>query len=176
MGRLLGIKMTLFAARPAVRSALLLAAAIVIPVLILMRGSTPALACTRPPGGLIRFSVADRTLRSPVVLVGTVTSVQPPGFSSYQTATVEVEHYIKGDGPKDVKIGNLGSSALCKSSVQTGSHAIFFARGEPGDGLMAQYAGQLTPLLARTLITSLKPERPLKVSSRQLRPLRLRQR
>jgi hypothetical protein len=131
------------AARAPTRTVLFIATAIVIPVALLLSGSTPAIACTPPAGGPIRLSVADRTISAPVVLVGTVTSVDdsPGGPNFLQTATVEVEDYIKGDGPAEVKIGNFGHSSLCMTSVRAGQRAIFFARGEPGEGLSAKGTG-----------------------------------
>jgi len=87
------------AAKPPVRTMPVMTAVIVIPVALLLNGSTPAVICTPPAGSPIRFSVADRTTSAPVVLVGPATSIDngPSGPDFLQTATVEVEDYIKGD-------------------------------------------------------------------------------
>ena len=128
-----------FAARLPARWLLTVFAVTAVPAALLMSSSTPASACTPPPGGLTRYSVADRTLRAPVVLVGKITSVEG---DQIQTATIEVEEYIKGDGPPEVEIANFGPTSLCLSPVRQDLRAIFFARGEPGKGLNANYTGQ----------------------------------
>ena len=105
-----------------------------------MISGNSALACTPPAGGPIRYSVTERTLAAPVVLVGTVSSVDgDPRNSNIQMATARVEEYLKGNGPSEVEIGNFGPTSLCLSEVRQGLRAIFFAWGDP---LNARYMCQ----------------------------------
>jgi hypothetical protein len=128
------------ATRPPVRNVLFVAAGTAIPVALFMISSNSALARTPPAGGPIRYSVTERTLAAPVVLVGTVGSVDgDPSNSNIQMVTVRVEEYLKGYGPSEVEIGNFGPTSLCLSEVRQGLRAIFFAWGDP---LNARYMGQ----------------------------------
>lgn len=91
----------------------------------------PAFACTQPVGGHPVISVAERTQRTAIVLVGTVTAVAKAApNTAFETATIEVQQYLKGTGGTTVQITGFGSSAMCLASVFAGQQYLFFA--EPG--------------------------------------------
>ncbi len=96
-------------------------------------------ACTPPAGGLPKFTVADRTEAAEIVLEGTVASLTDEDIIS---ATVDVQQYFKGQGPATVDISGFGPSSLCLSRVGTGDRLIFYARGDPSNGLSAHYLSQ----------------------------------
>ena len=93
-------------------------------------------ACSPPAGGFPKFTVADRTEAAEIVLEGTVASVTDEDIFS---ATVDVQQYFKGQGPATVDISGFGPSSLCLSRVGTGDQLIFYARGDPSNGLSAHY-------------------------------------
>lgn len=96
-------------------------------------------ACTPPAGGLPKFTVADRTEAAEIVLEGTVASLTDEDIFS---ASVDVQQYFKGQGPGTVNISGFGPSSLCLSRVGTGDRLIFYARGDPSNGLSAHYVSQ----------------------------------
>jgi hypothetical protein len=111
----------------------------------LLLAPAPAYACTPPPGGLPRLTPADRTNRAQVVLEGTVSATsntELTGAPVPDTATVDVVQYLKGSGPAQVTITGFGPSSLCRSEVQVGNRLIFYASGDPAQGLQAFYASQ----------------------------------
>jgi len=60
----------------------------------------------------------------------------------YITAVVVVHQYLKGDGPGLVRISGFGTGAGdCLSSAFPKDHLIFFANGDPKNGLSANYMG-----------------------------------
>lgn len=57
-------------------------------------------------------------------------------------AEIEVETYLKGEGPAIVKISGFGDGADCRSWVEVGAQAVFFANGDPDSGVLdAEYLG-----------------------------------
>ena len=105
---------------------------------LLLKPAPLAQACTQPPGGHPVHSVTERTNAAAVVLEGTVTALS----DSYQgTATVQVTRYFKGYGPTLVTVDQLGTSALCLSSVVVEGRYIFYTYGNAYTGLTANYLG-----------------------------------
>jgi hypothetical protein len=109
-------------------------------MLLILIWTTPALACTPPPGGLPVYTIAQRVAAADVVLEGTVTSLATASIPD-DTATIAVQHYFKGTGASNVTIVGFGPSSFCRSQVQVGEHLIFFAK-HTASGLAASYLGQ----------------------------------
>ena len=102
--------------------------------------SSTVCACTPPPGGLPRYTVADRTHAADVVLEGSVIALTGDYF--IHTATVDVHRYFKHRGPATVTIWPLGASSLCLSPMDAGQRWVFYATGDPNTGLRAHYLSQ----------------------------------
>ena len=113
-------------------------------------------ACSPPPGGFPKFTVADRTEAAEIVLEGTVASLSDEdSLGDFHSATVDVQKYFKGQGPATVDISGFGNPGLCLSRVGTGDRLIFYARGDPSNGLSAHYLsvffGAVDPADAKTI-------------------------
>ena len=113
-------------------------------------------ACSPPPGGFPKFTVADRTEAAEIVLEGTVAALTDEDILGYfHSATVDVRQYFKGQGPATVDISGFGNPGLCLSRVGTGDRLIFYARGDPSNGLSADYLsvffGAVDPADAQTI-------------------------
>lgn len=106
----------------------------------LLHSTTLASACTPPPGGLVTYSITQRTQATQLVLVGQITG--KTSNSGIDTATILVQQYIKGSGPSVLQIGGFGPSSLCLSQVFVGQTAIFFADSDSMGRLHAHYMGQ----------------------------------
>lgn len=114
---------------------------VILLALMLVFGSAPrsALACEPtmalpgyiPPTPIpVETQVASVIQDTQIVFDGTVKSVVPgPGANSI--LTVQVERYLKGRGPKTVKIS--GDFWVCAPNFafSEGSRAIFFVNGDP---------------------------------------------
>jgi hypothetical protein len=101
-----------------------------------------AFACTPPPGGLPRYTVADHVNSAPIVLEGTVTKVTFEPNTPLHAATIEVARYFKGSGPTTITVDGYGPSSLCLSSVEQGAHRIFYVRGNDAGIYRAYYMSQ----------------------------------
>lgn len=100
----------------------------------------PALACEPtppPPPGFIaptpipvETQVAGESRDAQIVLDGTVMSwVASSGGNS--VLTVQVERYLKGHGPKTVKITGYFWDCAPNFAFDEGSRSIFFVNGDP---------------------------------------------
>lgn len=107
---------------------------LIIMLVLLARGVPTALACTLPAGGLPPYSLSDHIDLAGVILVGNITAIE--GMQTDHTAVIEVEQYLKGDGPATIRVSGFGDSAMCRQSVSVGRRMIFFAGGDPQTGLL----------------------------------------
>lgn len=101
---------------------------------------TPIFACSPPFGGFPPYTVVDRTRAADVVLEGVVVSVMEdvPEFG-LQTATVQVNQYLKGDGPQTISVTNFGQTSLCLTTVFIDDHRVFYLKGDAETGFKANY-------------------------------------
>jgi hypothetical protein len=80
-----------------------------------------------------------QTKLADMVLEGTIIKTEQQKDYSV-TATVKVQQYLKGNGPANVVITNLGSGGSdCRSAVKTGDHLLIYTNGYPKAGLSASY-------------------------------------
>jgi hypothetical protein len=112
--------------------------------------TTPASACTPPPGGVPIFSVTEHVQAADVALEGTVVRYKGEPYQHDGVATLRVTRYFKGHGPLFVSILGYGPGSLCLSTVLVGDHAIFYAKGDPGERMRALYLSQGDALTAVT--------------------------
>lgn len=109
-------------------------------IFLFLVGQNPdaAFACTLPPGGIPKYSVAEHVTKAQIVLEGAVNTITAEnGFN--EIATVTVKQYFKGGGPATLQINNFGSSAACLGTVKAGGNYIFYATGNPDSGLVSAY-------------------------------------
>lgn len=126
---------------PRSRSAWFAACALLIAGALLI-APRPAFACTPPPGGLPNYTAAQRTLDADVVLIGTVAALSNgPGIPG-DTATIDVERYLKDSGPETLSVSGYGPSALCRSELQVGQRWIFYIVRDGQDTYRAYYKSQ----------------------------------
>jgi len=85
-----------------------------------------AFACTPPPGGLPKYTVADHVRAAPIVIEGVVTNTTFLGNTPIHVATIQVARYFKGTGPTTINVDNFGPSSVCLSSVSQGNRFIFY--------------------------------------------------
>ncbi len=104
-------------------------------------------ACTPPPGGLPRYTVADHVKAAPIVIEGIVTDVTFLGNTPMHTATIQAVRYFKGAGPMTLTVEGYGPSSICLASVAQGDRLIFYIRGGTR-GYSAFYLSQFDSVAA----------------------------
>lgn len=112
-------------------------------VLLLSLAIAPSYACEPTPLAF-NHSLAELVDNAPIILVGTVTGGSTEQWGNRAViveAEIEVEQYLKGEGPSIVRITGYGAGPDCRSTVETGQRAVFFASGDPDGTLQAQYLG-----------------------------------
>jgi hypothetical protein len=131
---------------PAIRLVACLVLSIASALLIAPR---PARACTPPPGGLPGYTAAERARDSDIVIVGTVTAVSDePSSIPGDTATIDVERYLKGLGPDPITVSGYGPGSLCLSQVGPGNRLIFYIVRDGPDSYRAYYKSQFDAVAA----------------------------
>lgn len=100
--------------------------------------ASPVLACSPSPDA-VQVTREDRIENAPMILIGTAvegfTTSYGNGYEVILEVNVEVESYLRGEGPTLVHISGFGSGADCRSSVYLDDRAIFLVRGNPATGL-----------------------------------------
>lgn len=111
---------------------------------IFVLAETTVHACS-PSEEAMSLTLADRVENAPMILVGTVTqefhTEYGGGYSVTSEVEVEVEQYLKGEGPAIVRIDGFGDGADCRSYIENGMRRVFFVRGNPDMTLDAVYLG-----------------------------------
>jgi hypothetical protein len=103
--------------------------------------AVPTFACSPAPGHYPSdFTFEQRIDNAPLVLVGRIVGGDGTGRGfTIDTAEVEVETYIKGEGLAVVHIAGFGDGGGdCLNNVRVGGRYLFFANGT-GDTLRAEY-------------------------------------
>jgi hypothetical protein len=114
---------------------------IILAVLVLSFAfAVPTFACSPAPGHYPSdFTFEQRIDNAPLVLVGRVVGGTSGRLFTIDTAEVEVETYIKGEGLAVVHIAGFGDGGGdCLNNVRVGERYLFFANGT-GDTLIAEY-------------------------------------
>lgn len=93
---------------------------------------TPVIPGFTPPTPIpLATQVASASLVAQIVLDGTVQTWVPDSDMN-SILTVQVEQYLKGHGPKTVKISGYFWECAPNFAFEQGSRAIFFVDGDPG--------------------------------------------
>jgi len=113
--------------------------------LMMIFTTSPVFACS-PNEEDFALTFEDRVANAPMILVGTVSNEYftsyGGGYEFVNEVDVEVEQYLKGEGPTLVRISNFGEGADCLSvAPAVGQRAIFMVDGNPDRGLQAYYLG-----------------------------------
>lgn len=99
---------------------------------------SPALACS-PSLDSPQPTREDLIESAPMILIGTavegITSSYGVGYEVITEADIEVESYLRGEGPTLVHISGFGVGADCRSPARLNERAIFFVSGNPAIGL-----------------------------------------
>lgn len=99
---------------------------------------SPALACS-PSLDSPQPTREDLIESAPMILIGTAvegfTRSDSSGYEVIRGVNVEVESYLRGEGPTLVHISGFGSDSDCRSSARLNEGAIFFVSGNPAIGL-----------------------------------------
>ncbi len=123
---------------PAIWLALALALALLLALPLVL-----AHACTPPPGGRPAYTIADYINSAPVVFEGVIIDQSTRGGIEDDTVVVQVERYFQGnDGansPATLTVIGFGPTSLCLVPVHIGQRLIFFADGDPNNGVLRAY-------------------------------------
>lgn len=79
--------------------------------------------------------IAKRVDNAALVFEGVVVEIDE------DTAVVDAKKYFKGNGPTQVRISGYNTDS-CSDFLEPERHALFFAEGNPEDGLNAVYDGE----------------------------------
>lgn len=105
---------------------------------------SPVLACS-PSQEAMNLTLEDRVENAPMILIGTAvqgfTTSYGNGYEIIREIEVEVETYLRGEGPAIVRISGFGDGADCLSYARLNERLIFFVEGDPDTGLQANYTG-----------------------------------
>lgn len=108
-------------------------------------------ACTQPIGGHVRYTIPQHVERADVVIVGTVISeIEGQPYLSLLPVTIQVETYLKGEGPSVLAVSGYGDGALCLSPAQVGYRAIFWIEIDAGGNYRASYGSAHDATLSAT--------------------------
>lgn len=86
----------------------------------------PVHGCTTTPEGTKAPTIAETAASVDIILLGTVTSLKEDAVTLFETAVVDVEHYLKGSGPEQVELEGFGPGSVCRFFVPEGARLIFF--------------------------------------------------